>query len=498
MTGLEWILFIPVTAAIAALLLQKRPPLQRMLAIVQTTAVGFLSAFLLNRVLTDGAIVVEVGGWKAPYGIILMGDVFSLLMVLISNWVATAVIVGGFTREEDPAKSGMVYPLVNFLMLGVNGAFITGDLFNLYVWFEVMMLSSFALMAIGGSSLQLQGAIKYAAINLLASVFFLSGVGILYGKLGSLNLAHLSMLIAEHEDGSSIVLSTSALFLTAFGIKSALFPFFFWLPASYHVPGHMVSALFAGLLTKVGVYVLFRVFGLLFWGEDSWNSTLFLSIGILTMVTGVLGAMVQFDFRRLLSFHIISQIGYMVAGFALGSTAAVAAAIFFMIHNMFAKTALFIVAGSVERTCGQSNLKKIGGYYRASLLLTLSFALAALALAGLPPFSGFWAKLMIFREGLELEHYFLVTMGVIVGMGTLYSMCKIWSEAFLKNSPEDTCSMIPNYKLEPRTMVSLTILLLGTLLMSIAVDPVYQVCLSAAESLTNPELYIKEVLSDRF
>jgi multicomponent Na+:H+ antiporter subunit D len=385
--------------------------------------------------------------------------------------------------------------------MGVSGAFLTGDMFNLYVWFEVMLIASFVLLALGGERPQIEGAIKYVTINLLSSALFLAAVGILYGLTGTLNMAQLAQqLVALDQPG--LVTTLALLFLVAFGIKAAIFPLFFWLPASYHTPPIAVSAIFAGLLTKVGVYALIRVFTLMFVQNVSYSHTLILILAGLTMVTGVLGAAAQMDFRRVLSFHIVSQIGYMLMGLALFSPLALAGSIFYIIHHIIVKTNLFLIGGVVHRLRGTHWLPQLGGLYRTYPGVAMLFLVPALSLAGIPPLSGFWAKFILIRAGLELEQYAIVVTALTVGLLTLFSMTKIWNEAFWKEPPDREQEMNNDKTSQPGNsslrLVLLPIIILATLTVSLGVitEPIFNLATQTAEQLLNPTDYIQAVLKE--
>ncbi len=240
----------------------------------------------------------------------------SAVMIVLTALIGLAIAIYSLASTGPDHEKFGYYPLMHLLLAGVAGAFLTGDIFNLYVWFEVMLVASFALLILGGEKAQMEGAIKYVTLNLLASVIFLTAIGLLYGMVGTLNMADIALRLREAEH-QGMVEVLAVMFMLAFGIKAAAFPLFFWLPASYHTPPVAVSALFAGLLTKVGVYSLFRVFTLMFDETLDYTQDLLLWGAAFTMVTGVLGAAAQYEFRRILSFHIVSQIGYMILGLAL-------------------------------------------------------------------------------------------------------------------------------------------------------------------------------------
>src|SRR3990172_2957315 len=358
-------ILIPMHTAIITLLAYRSRRVQRWVSVSGAAALLAAALWLLTVVwhAERGIRAAQIGNWPAPYGITLVADLFSAIMVTLAGIIGLAVALYSLA-SIDPAREAFGYhPLYHFLLMGVCGAFLTGDLFNLYVWFEVMLMASFVLMALGGERGQMEGAIKYVTLNLLSSALFLSALGLLYAMAGTLNMADLARKFSDipASQPHGVVTTLATLFMAAFGIKAAVFPLFFWLPASYHTPPVAVSAVFAGLLTKVGVYALIRVFTLIFVHEPGFTHTLILIIAGLTMVTGVLGAVAQSEFRRVLSFHIISQIGYMIMGLGLFTPLALAGSMFYIAHHIIVKTNLFLVSGVVNRLGGTFELKKLGG-----------------------------------------------------------------------------------------------------------------------------------------
>ena len=427
------------------------------------------------------------------------------LMVVLAGVVGLAVVVFSLGSIDRGREAFGYYSLVHALLLGVCGAFLTGDLFNLYVWFEVMLMSSFVLLALGGERPQLHGGIKYVTLNLVSSAVFLAAVAMLYGLTGTLNMADLARKLAGiHQP--ALVTAVGMLFLIAFGIKAAVFPLFFWLPASYHTPPGAVSALFAGLLTKVGVYALIRVFTLIFVGEMSFTHLLILVLSGLTMVTGVLGAVAQQEFRRVLSFHIISQIGYMTMGLGLAGLAespamaslALAGSIFYIAHHIIVKTNLFLVSSVARRLCGTFELKQQGGLYQAHPFLAVLFLVPAMSLAGLPPLSGFFAKLSLVQAGLGAGQYAIVATALLVSLLTLFSMTKIWAEAFWKALPEPSAREVNLQRLSTTPWLTLVLPIgaLATLTIAIGLgaEAVFTLAMRAAEQLIHREEYIQAVL----
>lgn len=470
-------------AAVAQILLLGRAKAQRVVAIVSTALLMIAGCALVLFVKEHGVVAIDVGDWVAPVGIRLQADMFSALMIAITGIIGFCGAIHGLAEVASSDERRGYHPIYQFLLFGVCGSFLTNDLFNLYVWFEVMLLSSFVLLAIGGGKAQLEGAVKYVVLNVVASMVFLIGAGLLYTTLGTLNFADIAHRIADGQ-GSSLGIRVSAVFLLlAFSVKAGAFPLYAWLPSSYHTPSHTVSAVFAGLLTKVGVYALIRTFGAALVIEDGFVLPILWWVSLLTMITGVLGAASAFSTRKILSFHIISQIGYMTFGLALGTVGAIAAAIFYVIHHIFVKTNLFFAASVIDRIGGGENLKKTGGLYRKAPWLAVLFLIPAMSLGGIPPFSGFWAKLALIREILDVHAWLAAAIALLVGILTLFSMTKIWAEAFWKDRPEDAARLRP---IRAAHVIPMVILALGTVALSVYPSYLFELAQIAATHLLTP------------
>lgn len=496
-------ILLPLLSGAVSLLFWRSRPMQRFLAVAGNLALLVASVWLFAATLSEGYITMQMGSWPAPFGITLIADVLSAVMILMTGIIGLAMGIYSLAATGHGHEKFGYYPLMHLLLAGVAGAFLTGDLFNLYVWFEVMLVASFALLILGGERAQMEGAIKYVTLNLLASVIFLSAVGLLYGTVGTLNMADIALRIdmVEH---AGMVEVLAVMFMVAFGIKAAAFPLFFWLPASYHTPPVAVSALFAGLLTKVGVYALFRVFTLIFDQSMGYLQDIMLWGAVLTMVTGVLGAAAQYEFRRILSFHIVSQIGYMILGLALYTPLAIAGGVFAIMHNIVVKTNLFLISGITHRLQGTYQLKKMGGLYKERPWLAVAFFISAFSLAGVPPLSGFFAKFVIVRAGIEAEAYVVTGIALAVGLMTLYSMVKIWNEVFWKGLPEENLvpvSAAPSGDdgrlIKPSLWMMylpVVVLALFSLLIGIFAEPIMLVMNTIGDQLFEPDGYIEAVL----
>jgi multicomponent Na+:H+ antiporter subunit D len=486
-------ILLPLLTAVFSLLLWKRPGGQRTLNVLGSV-LHLVAAFtLLRLVQRQGIQATQIGGWQAPFGITLVADLFSAILLLVSALIGLAVAVYALANIDARRIKFGFFPLYHILLMGISGAFLTGDLFNLYVWFEVMLIASFVLTALGGERAQMEGALKYVTLNLLSSAIFLAAVGTLYGIAGTLNMADLAIQLPALNPG--IVTTLAMMFLVAFGLKAALFPLYFWLPAAYHTPPAAISAIFAGLLTKVGVYALVRVFTLIFVQEIGYTHTTILVLATLTMLTGILGAISQRDFRRVLSFNLISHIGFMLLGLALYTPLALTGMILYTIHHMIVKTTLFLVSGLVYRARGTYHLPSLGGLYRSRPLLALLFFIPAMALAGLPPLSGFWPKLALFRAGLVEGQYLVIGIAVLMSLLTLYSMIKVWQQAFWKPAPEDAPEpqeiRKKSWYLQVVPVVALILVILA---LGLLPEPIFQLSQTAANQLMTPTEYIRIVL----
>ncbi len=442
-------LIVPLVAALLMLAVGDRPRLRRSMARGAGALQLGVVALVVGEVLSGEILVTHVGGWTAPLGIALVVDPLSALLLALSAVLGLVVTFFARTEGGGELERTNFHPLLQLLLLGVNGAFVAGDLFNLYVWFEVLLCASFVLLVVGRKPDQLRVAYRYVAINLVASFLFLIATGLVYGLTGTLNLAHITEQAARLEETSPLM-AVSMLFVVAFGIKAALFPLFFWLPGAYVAPAPVIGAVFAGLVTKVGVYALIRVVGQTFAPLPGHSMEVLLVLALATMVIGVLGAVCQSDIRRILAFHSISQTGYMVLGLALGSELALVGALVFIVHHALVKSALFLIAGVVEKEAGSGDLDRIGGLLQARPKLAVAFGFAAASLVGLPPLSGFWAKLLVVRASFEVGAWLAAGGALVVGLLTLFSMTKVWSRAFWKPHPNPG-------RLEARSLVSDTI-----------------------------------------
>ncbi|MEU0501439.1 Na+/H+ antiporter subunit D [Nocardia sp. NPDC005998] len=509
---------VPLLGAAGTLVFGRRPHIQRTLMLGALAAVVVICAMLLYLVDRDGTTALQVGGWATPIGITLVVDRLSAAMLLVSAIVLLAVstyAAGQNIRDGDERQPTSIYrPTYLVLTAGVSAAFLAGDLFNLFVGFEILLAASFVLLTVGATADRIRAGIAYVMVSMVSSLIFLTGIALAYATTGTLNLAQLAVRMGEAPNG--IRMAVYAVLLVAFGIKAAVFPLSNWLPDSYPAAPAPVTAVFAGLLTKVGVYAIIRTHTLLF--PDGGFDDILLVCGLLTMLIGILGAIAQSDIRRLLSFTLVSHIGYMVFGIGLSTAAGLSGAVFYVAHHILVQTALFLVVGLIERQAGSVSLRRLGGLATASPLLAILFLVPALNLGGIPPFSGFIGKVALLQAGAadgSVLAWVLVGGSVVTSLLTLYAVARVWSKAFWRpraEAPEghltaakpptlveDSTDVRYDERTDPGRMpllmvLSTTALVVAGLCLTIFAGPVLRIADRAATDLSDPTVYVGAVL----
>lgn len=424
---------IPMLAAALTLVLGRRPRAQRLITLVALTAVVAISAMMLYLADRDGISALQVGGWDSPLGISLVVDRLSAMMLVVSSIVLLAVMVysigQGIRDGSEDQPVSIFLPTYLALTAGVCNAFLAGDLFNLFVGFEVLLAASFVLLTLGASADRVRAGVSYVMVSMVSSLIFLIGIALVYAATGTLNLAHIAVRMDDVPSGTRTAIF--AVLLVAFGIKAAVFPLSTWLPDSYPTAPAPVTAVFAGLLTKVGVYAIIRAHTLLF--PDGSLDNVLMVCGLSTMLVGILGSIAQSDIKRLLSFTLVSHIGYMIFGVALSTQSGLSGSIYYVAHHILVQTTLFLVVGLIERQAGSSSLRRLGGLAAASPVLAIVFLVPALNLGGIPPFSGFIGKVALLQAGSEqgsVLAWLLVAGGTITSLLTLYVVARVWTKAF--------------------------------------------------------------------
>lgn len=489
---------MPLLGAALTLMMAGRPRAQRTVSLTVLTLTLLVSIALLALSTVDGPLVVEVGGWTAPLGIVLVADQFAALMLVVSSAVTVCVLMysigQGMADGNEETPLSIYHPTYLILTAGVTNAFLAGDLFNLYVGFEILLVASYVLLTMGGTENRIRAGTTYVVVSLVSSLIFLTAIGLIYSATGTLNLAQLVDRLDALPDSLRLVLQ--GMLLLAFGIKAAVFPLSAWLPDSYPTAPAPVTAVFAGLLTKVGVYAIIRTETLLFPGGRA--ADLLLVAALLTMVVGILGAVAQSDIKRLLSFTLVSHIGYLLFGVGLAGSPALSSAIFYVVHHITIQTTLFLAAGLVERRGGSTALDKLGGLARLSPVLAGLFFVPALNLAGIPPFSGFIGKVGLLQAGAgdgSPLAWLLVGGSVLTSLLTLYAIARVWNLAFWRRPHEampsggDTTTT-----LLPRLMVAPTLVLVALGMgLTLAAGPLYAITDRAADDLRQRTPYVEAV-----
>lgn len=460
---------------------------QRVVSFTVLTATLVAAVVLLVAVDRDGPVVAHAGGWPGPFGITLVADRFAAVMLVVACVMLLAVLV--YAVGEPGAESRHVGFQSVYLVLaaGVYASFLTADLFNLFVAFEMMLTASYVLLTLGGSRAQIRSGMTYVVVSLIASTLFVTALAFIYAATGTVAMADLAVKIPTLPP--ALQSGFAVLLLVVFGIKAALFPLFFWLPDSYPTAPSPITAIFAGLLTKVGLYAIVRT-QTLFFPVDARPVTLILVLAGATMVIGVLGAIAQTDVKRILSFSIVSQIGFMVMGLGFFTVAAVAAVVYSMIHHITVKTALFLSGGLIEHVGGSSRLDRLGGLIRQHPGIAVLYLLPALSLAGVPPFSGFISKLALIQAGVASHRYVIVGVALVVSLLTVYVVMRIWISAFW--GPREA----PPAADAPATMIVPTaVLVAASVAIAVFAGPIFAFSLRAAHDLVDPSGYVSAVLA---
>ncbi len=493
---MNWLVPLPVVIPLAgaglAVALGRRSQIQRIIAVL-SLALVLVAAVALLFTVDDGILVVSVGDWPAPLGISLVADRLSSLMLVISSAVTLCVLLYALAQDlalGDPdSPVAIFHPTYLVLTAGVAISFLAGDLFNLYVGFEVLLAASYVLITLGGTRARIRAGTIYVVMAIVSSAIFLIAVALIYSATGTVNMAQLAQRLPEIDPG--IRLTLQMLLLTAFAVKAAIFPLSAWLPDSYPTAPAPVTAVFAGLLTKVGIYAMLRTQTLLF--VDGRADTVLMWAALATMLVGILGAVAQSDLKRLLSFTLVSHIGLMVFGISLATEAGVTGAIFYVLHHITVQTSLFLVTGLIERRDGTTSLNRLGGLARSAPLLAVLFLIPAFNLSGIPPLSGFLGKLGLLQAGVSVGTpmaYILVAGSIVTSLLTLYVFVKAWNKAFWQPPLEPAVvTRLPR----GMTVTASALVILGVALTLMA-GPIFDYAGRAAQDLMARAPYIEAIL----
>ena len=485
-------IIIPLFFAIVLMIFPKRLILQRTLAATGAGVTLIAALFLLAKVNADGVQAVTLGSWPAPFGISMVSDPLSALLVATTSIIVLFVVFYSFPTIGVKREQSYYYSAVLFLMVGVNGAFTTGDIFNLFVFVEVLLMASYTLIVHGGEKPQLRESIKYLLVNIISSALFVAAVAFLYSVTGTLNMADLAVKIPQIEE-TGILTVIAVMFLVVFGFKAAIFPLYFWLPGSYYAPPIPILALFGALLTKVGVYAIMRTYTLFFTMNIGFTHELLGIIAILTILAGCVGALAYFDVKKIIIYNIIIAVGVILFGIAQLNQPGVDGSIFYLLHDMLIKAALFFLVGIVAVLFGTTDLRKMGGLIKTYPVLGWVYLVAAFGLAGIPPLSGFPGKLLIVQGGFEGPQFWGSIVILATSLIVLLSAVRIFIYAFW-GEPIET---VPLKKSVFNQMFIPTVILVAiTVVFGVGAELFMPFISGAGEVLLNPSIYIDAVLKE--
>ncbi len=496
---------LPLLGAAITLIAGKRRRVQVGVSITTLTIVLIIASVLLYTVdVGNQPLAVSVGGWPIPFGIVLYVDRLAALLVVVSSVVLLAVLlfsVGqGAADNDDDTPVSIFHPSYLILAAGIFNAFIAGDLFNLYVGFEILLVASYVLITLGSTESRIRTGVIYIVVSLVSSILFLAAIAMIYGALGTVNMVQIAERMTELPQQTQLVLHV--MLLLAFSIKAAVFPLSFWLPDSYPTAPAPVTAVFAGLLTKVGVYAMIRTETEIFADNDV-NGVL-LVVAFATMIVGVLGAVAQAELKRILSFTLVSHVGYMVFGLAIATPAAIGATIYYMVHHIVVQTTLFLAVGLVERRAGSTSILRVKGLMRAAPVIAVLYFIPAINLGGLPPFSGFIGKFALFDAAAQVGTPLmmaLIVAGIVTSLLTLYALMRAWNLAFWREEDDsaETESRISylgsapaaatqtERRAIPKIMTAATAGMVAvTVALTIFAGPLYAVCERIGAALLEP------------
>src|SRR5690625_2319289 len=483
-------IIIPLLAGILVAFFHKKLHIARFLSKLFIIISFAITSYMTYIVFTTGNLVLETGSWPAPYGIIFVADPLSSVLVLTTNVLSVACIFIAPKLVSDRKESYYFYTFTFLLISGVSGAFLTGDLFNLFVFFEVLLMASYGLIVLGGNIIKLRVSFKYVIINLFSSIIFVTTVAFLYAVVGTVNMAHIAERVHEVEQ-QGILTAISIVLFFVFATKAALFPLYYWLPKSYTVPNPVVSALFGALLTKVGIYSIIRVFTLIFVFETDLTHTIFVWIAGLSMIFGVIGALSTKNIKLIVAYNVIPSIGFILFGLAIFNQDALSGSVYYLLHDMIIKAALFLIVGVVVYVAGTSDLRKMGGLIHNYPGLGWILFLSAFILAGIPPLSGFIGKLLLLRSAAENGEMLVIIIALLMSLLILYSVMKIFIRGFWGEKR-------PTFEAKKLSgmLTPISVLLAISIFLGIGAEFVYPYIESVAEYLLDPNQYIYTVLKE--
>lgn len=484
-------ILVPLVTAVILIFFSKNILIGRWVSFISSIVTIISSLVLVNQIHMDGIQTLDIGSWPAPFGITLVSDMLSALLVTTTSIISFCCILFSFRSIGKERERFYYYAIVQFLMVGVNGAFTTGDIFNLFVFFEVMLMASYVLLVIGGNKIQLRESIKYILVNVTSSTLFVITVAYLYSVVGTLNMADISVKINQMGQ-TGIITVIAILFLIVFGLKGAIFPLYFWLPGSYYAPPAPVMALFGALLTKVGVYSILRTYSLFFYHDTGYTHQILWILSLITIIIGVIGAIAYWDLKKIIIYNIITAIGIILYGISQMTKDSINGSVFYLIHDMIIKAALFLLIGIIISITGTSKLRNFSGLINQYPFLGWMFFIATLSLAGIPPLSGFLGKLLIAKGGFLEKDFVGALIVLLSSLFVLYSLMKVFINGFWGTFKGERNQTAPVKFL----LVPTTVLIVLAIFYGVGSEWISTYISQASEVLINPSIYIDAVLKE--
>ncbi|QYA48819.1 Na+/H+ antiporter subunit D [Nosocomiicoccus ampullae] len=484
-------LIIPGLAAVIMLFANKRPVFHRVTTTIASLMMVIVSIFIVRRVYNNGVLVTNIGDWPAPFGISVVYDMLSAMLVLTTSIILFFVTIYSFQSIGVERERYFYHPMMLFMIMGINGAFTTGDIFNMFVFFEVFLIASYVLLTIGSSRIQLREGFKYLIVNVISSNILVLGIGYLYSVVGSVNMADIQVKLSNYDGNLSVITLIGAVIMFVFLTKAAIFPLYFWLPDSYNAPPIPILAAFGALLTKVGVYALMRTYSLFFSLDFNYISTFLVVLSILTIIIGSIGALASYDLKMVVIYNIIIAIGFIVIAVAMLDMDGMLGSIYYLIHDMIIKTALFLLVGFIIYRTGKVNAKEIHGLMSVHPVTGWFFFLAGLSLAGVPPFPGFFGKVYIVKSLFLNEYYISGIVILFSSLVILYSIMRLFIQVFF-GAPANLEDLKP-IKYD-KLLFSAIGLVVVSIIFGLSADLLYPYFEMAAQTLTDPSIYSEYIM----
>lgn len=479
-------IMIPFFSGIIMLFIGKRPVAHRVIAAISGLLLIISSLWLIIEIYQNGTMVTFLGNWASPFGISLVMDMTAALLITTTAIITFLTIIYSFQTIGIEREKYYYYVMILFMITGINGAFSTGDIFNMFVFFEVFLLASYVLITLGGTKIQLQEGFKYIVVNIIASNFFVLGLAYLYSVTGSLNMADISNKLAGFDGSFSIMSLVAIVFLFVFATKAGVFPLYFWLPGSYYAPPMPILIFFGALLTKVGVYAIARTYSLFFMDNTAFTHQLLLFLALITIVMGCIGALSFSDMKKVIIYNIIIAVGIILVGVAMMDESGMIGAMYYLIHDMIIKAALFMLVGFLIYRTGQTNPDRLGGLIKQHPFVGWMFFIAALALAGVPPLSGFYGKLFIVQSTFENGQHIAGIIVLASSLVVLYSVMNLFIKVFWGEEMDFTT--LRPVKSDKVLFASIAMVIIS-IAFGLAADVLYPLFEMAAQSFYDPSSY---------